>query len=208
MVLGFNATEARSYAGIAVFGKAIGLPVVMTMAMIVVGVACAEQADVVGEVAVVHADTALVRAIVEAQGKVAGNGLFLGQIGIPDLKGAGRHMGAVGIQFVKGRGTFGIAKGCGQRPDGRQPIHRTRRQAACGEARIVAKSGKALIALGIRMEPGMFDPRTQVQHQAFAGLQLLEHEQRKAVGVGIGHEGFLAQGRELAAAELGADHAV
>ncbi|MNY49368.1 hypothetical protein D3C86_1847840 [compost metagenome] len=81
------------------------------MVMVMVGVAGGKQADVIGKVAVEHADAALVHAVVETQGKVAGNRLFLVQIGIADLKRASRHMGAIGIQLVEGRGTFGVTKG-------------------------------------------------------------------------------------------------
>ncbi|MNV53875.1 hypothetical protein D3C71_1460380 [compost metagenome] len=48
----------------------------------------------------------------------------------------------------------------------------------------------------------------QAQVQALGGLPLLQHEQRQAVGVGVRDEGFLAQGGEFVAADLGADHAL
>ncbi|MNE30813.1 hypothetical protein D3C80_1243500 [compost metagenome] len=54
----------------------------------------------------------------------------------------------------------------------------------------------------------MFESCTEVQHQAFAGLQFLEHEQCNAVGIGVRHEGFFAECRKLTVADLSADHAV
>ncbi|MNM70209.1 hypothetical protein D3C81_818340 [compost metagenome] len=52
----------------------------------------------------------------------------------------------------------------------------------------------------------MLQAPAQAQVQAFGGLPLLEHEQRQAVGVGLRHKGFFAEGGELVAADLGANH--
>lgn len=52
----------------------------------------------------------------------------------------------------------------------------------------------------------MLHARAQAQVQAFGGLPLLQHEQRQAVGIGVRDEGFLAQGGEFVAADLGTDH--
>ncbi|MNE42401.1 hypothetical protein D3C80_1365240 [compost metagenome] len=52
----------------------------------------------------------------------------------------------------------------------------------------------------------MFQTRAQAQVQALGGLPLFEHEQRQAVGIGLRHKSLLAQGGELVAADLGADH--
>ncbi|MNE42402.1 hypothetical protein D3C80_1365250 [compost metagenome] len=76
--------------------------------------------------AVEHADTALVGAIVEAQGQVGGNGLFLVQAGIAHLKGPRGHMRTVGIKLIEGGGALGVAQVGGQRPYGVELIHRPR----------------------------------------------------------------------------------
>ncbi|MNW15687.1 hypothetical protein D3C71_2142760 [compost metagenome] len=61
--------------------------------------------------AIEHADTAFVRAVVEAQGQVAGDRFLFIQVRIADLIGAGSDVGTIGIQLVEGRCAFGVAKG-------------------------------------------------------------------------------------------------
>ena len=53
-----------------------------------------------------------------------GNLYLSNQAGIADFKGTGGHVGAIGIQLVEGRGTLGVAKAGGQRPDRVELVHR------------------------------------------------------------------------------------
>ena len=54
----------------------------------------------------------------------------------------------------------------------------------------------------------MFQAPAEAEFQPVSGLQLFENKQRAAVGVGLGHESFLAQRRELVAVDLSADYPV
>ena len=170
-------------------------------------VAAGQQADVVAEVAVEHAHAALVRAVVETQGQVAGDRLLLRKPRVAHLVGAGGDVSAIGIQLVEGRCTFGVAQAGGQRPHRGQLVHRTRGQAGGGEAAGAVGLGETFAALAVGVDPGVLQACAQAQVEAVGGLPLFEHEQRQAVGIGLRHEGFFAQRRELVAGDLGADHA-
>ncbi|MNZ66823.1 hypothetical protein D3C78_850560 [compost metagenome] len=207
-VLSLHAVEFGAYPAIKEFRQRILAVGVHHFAFLVAVAAAGEQADVVGEVAVEHPDTALVHAIVEAQGEVAGDRLFLVRVGIAHFEGAGRRVRAVGIQLVEGRRTLGIAEGGGQRPYRRQPVHRATGQAAGGEAARAVVLGEALVALGVRIDLAVLQATTETQVQTLAGFPFFEDEQGRAVGFGMWHEGFLAEGGETAVADLRADHAL
>ncbi|MOA10684.1 hypothetical protein D3C78_1305850 [compost metagenome] len=133
-VLRLQPVELRTHAAVEEFRQRILAVRGHHFAFFVAVAAAGEQADIVGEAAVEHTDATLVHAIVEAQGEVAGDRLFLVRIGIAHFECAGRRVRAVGVQLVERRGALGVAEGRGQRPDRRQLVHRAAGQAAGGEA--------------------------------------------------------------------------
>ncbi len=204
VILGFKACETRTHTGIFVLRDAAGV----FLAFVIQGATAAQQADVVGEVAVEHAEAALVGAVVEAQRQVAGHGFFFRQVGVAQFIGAGGDVSAVGIQLVEGRGTFGVAEGGGQGPDRREGVHRAGRQAAGGEVGGFVGIGEACVAFAVRVDVGVFQAPAEAQLEALGGLHFFEDKQRAGVGIGLRHEGFFTQGREFIATDLGAHHAV
>ena len=141
--------------------------------------------------------------------------------GVAAFVNAGGHVQAVGVQLVVGRRPLGAAQRGAPAParigrtDRRDQAERQagRREVALvgrAEARVGNNGGGAgsgVCSIAVGAHPHLFEPHTRAQSGAPGQAQRLQGEQRIAAGLGAGHEGLVAQRREIQPLGLQTRHA-